>query len=126
MDRFDELVAEAEAASVDGWDFSWLAGRASEERPSWWYARAMGERMAQAAAGLDIQTGGGEVLAGVPRLAARTVATESWPPNLERAAGLLRPRGVAVVAADDRGGHAWQKHTAMNGSFSLGVAVSPP
>ncbi|OXM64834.1 hypothetical protein [Amycolatopsis vastitatis] len=26
---FDELVAEAEAVSVDGWDFSWLDGRPS-------------------------------------------------------------------------------------------------
>ncbi|ONH32821.1 class I SAM-dependent methyltransferase [Pseudofrankia asymbiotica] len=100
-DRFDDLVAEAETAPVDGWDFSWLDGRASEQRPSWGYARAMGERMAHATAGLDIQTGGGEVLAGAPRLAVRTVVTESWPPNLARAAALLRPRGVAVVAADD-------------------------
>ena len=28
---FDELVAEAESASVDGWDFSWLDGRATEQ-----------------------------------------------------------------------------------------------
>lgn len=58
---FDDLVAEAQAASVQGWDFSWLDGRASEERPSWGYARMMGERMAVASAALDIQTGGGEV-----------------------------------------------------------------
>jgi SAM-dependent methyltransferase len=102
-DRFDDLVAEAEAAPVDGWDFSWLDGRASEQRPSWRYAHAMGERMAAAEVGLDIQTGGGEVLAEVPRLAARTAASESWPPNLARAAALLRPRGVAVVAADGNG-----------------------
>lgn len=31
----DELVAETEAVSVDGWDFSWLDGRAGEPRPSW-------------------------------------------------------------------------------------------
>ena len=100
-DGFDDLVAEADAAPVDGWDFSWLDGRATEQRPSWRYAHAMGERMAQAAVALDIQTGGGEVLATVPRLAPRTVATESWRPNLSRAAALLGPRGVAVVAADD-------------------------
>lgn len=98
---FDALVAEAEAVSVDGWDFSWLDGRASEERPSWGYARLMGERMARAQVALDIQTGGGEVLAGVPRLAPVTVATEGWPPNLERAAKLLGPRGVTVVADRD-------------------------
>ncbi|ONH59237.1 SAM-dependent methyltransferase [Frankia sp. CcI49] len=101
MRRFEDLVAEAEAAPVDGWDFSWLDGRASEQRPSWRYAHTMGRRMARATAALDLETGGGEVLGGVPRLATRTAATESWPPNLARAAALLRPRGVLVVAADD-------------------------
>lgn len=101
MDDFDELVAEAEAAPVDGWDFGWLDGRATEQRPSWGYARLMGARMANAAAALDISTGGGEVLAGVPVLPRLTVATESWPPNAARATALLRPRGVAVVTAPD-------------------------
>ncbi|KAA2253882.1 class I SAM-dependent methyltransferase [Solihabitans fulvus] len=98
---FEDLVAEAEAVSVDGWDFSWLDGRATEQRPSWGYQRAMGERMARASAALDIQTGGGEVLAGIPALPALTVATESWPPNLAKATALLHPRGVAVVADQD-------------------------
>lgn len=101
MRSFEELVAEAETVSVDGWDFSWLDGRASEERPSWGYARAMGERMARATAALDIQTGGGEVLAGVPRLPALTVATESWPPNVAKATALLHPLGAVVVADED-------------------------
>jgi SAM-dependent methyltransferase len=98
---FEDLVAEAAAVSVDGWDFSWLQGRASEQRPSWGYARMMGERMATASAALDIQTGGGEVLAGVPRLPVLATATESWPPNVERATQRLHPLGVVVVAHDD-------------------------
>ncbi|ACZ83117.1 class I SAM-dependent methyltransferase [Streptosporangium roseum] len=98
---FEELVAEAESVSVDGWDFSWLDGRATEERPSWGYSRLVAERMAQASAALDVETGGGEVLAGVPRLAPLTVATESWPPNVALATERLRPRGVAVVATGD-------------------------
>ncbi|PTL84262.1 class I SAM-dependent methyltransferase [Vitiosangium sp. GDMCC 1.1324] len=98
---FEELVAEAAAVSVDGWDFSWLDGRASEQRPSWGYQRMMSERMARASAALDIQTGGGEVLAGVPKLPPLTVATESWPPNIAKATRLLHPRGVAVVADED-------------------------
>lgn len=98
---FDELVAEARSAPVDGWDFSWLDGRASEERPSWGYARLLGGRMAGASAALDIQTGGGELLAGLPTLAPVTVATESWPPNLKLAAARLRARGAAVVADDE-------------------------
>src|SRR5215467_12619396 len=101
MDGFDELVAEAEAVPVEGWDFGWLEGRATEQRPSWGYARLMGARMANAAAALDIGTGGGEVLGGVPVLPRLTVATESWPPNVAKATALLRPRGVAVVAVPD-------------------------
>ncbi|MFF9398414.1 class I SAM-dependent methyltransferase [Streptomyces sp. NPDC014744] len=99
--RFDALVAEAATAPVDGWDFSWLDGRATEQRPSWGYARAMADRMGRAGAALDIQTGGGEVLASVPRLPPLVVATEAWPPNVARATALLHPLGVAVVADTD-------------------------
>ncbi|PPG05533.1 SAM-dependent methyltransferase [Pseudoclavibacter sp. RFBI5] len=98
---FEELIAEAEAASVDGWDFSWLDGRASEERPSWGYARLLGERMGRAQASLDIQTGGGEVLALSPVMPPLAVATESFTPNVAKATRLLHPRGVAVVADPD-------------------------
>ncbi len=95
---FDDLVAEAAAVSVDGWDFSWLDGRASEERPPWGYQRLLGERLARVSAALDIQTGGGEVLAGVPKLPPLMAATESWPPNVAKASDLLHPRGAVVVA----------------------------
>jgi SAM-dependent methyltransferase len=98
---FDDLVNEAAAAAVEGWDFSWLKGRASEERPSWGYAKMMAKRMAAASAALDIQTGGGEVLAEVPKLPMLTAATESWPPNVAKATQRLHPRGVVVVAHED-------------------------
>ena len=95
---FEELVAEAGEAPVDGWDFSWLAGRATEERPSWGYQRLMSQRLAASPAVLDIDTGGGEILAGADRFPATMAATESWPPNLTAATKLLHPRGVVVVA----------------------------
>jgi SAM-dependent methyltransferase len=100
---FDELVDEAAAASVEGWDFSWLDGRATEQRTSWGYQRLLRGKLAAATAALDIQTGGGEVLAGVgaESFPPTLVATEGWPPNLERATALLHPLGVAVVAAHD-------------------------
>ncbi|MGW7473455.1 class I SAM-dependent methyltransferase [Streptomyces cyaneofuscatus] len=100
-DRFEALVAEADSVSVDGWDFSWLEGRATEQRPSWGYARAMAGRLGEARAALDIQTGGGEVLAPPPKLPPVTVATESWPPNIARATALLHPLGAVVVADAD-------------------------
>jgi SAM-dependent methyltransferase len=117
---FEELVAEAQDAPVDGWDFSWLDGRASERRPSWGYARLLGDRMAGATAALDIQTGGGEILAGLPRLAPVTVATESWPPNLRLAAARLRERGAAVVADDEE-----PRLPFRTGSFDLVASRHP-
>ncbi|WP_255622504.1 class I SAM-dependent methyltransferase [Pseudonocardia sp. DSM 110487] len=98
---FDDLVSEAEAAPMEGWDFSWLHGRATEERPPWGYQRLLGERLPRVSAALDVQTGGGEVLAGVAAYPPLMVATESWPPNVARATQLLHPRGVAVVADPD-------------------------
>ncbi|MER5785398.1 methyltransferase domain-containing protein [Streptomyces mobaraensis] len=98
---FDDLVAEAASVSVDGWDFSWLDGRATEERPSWGYQKLMAGRLAGASAALDVQTGGGEVLAGASVLPPTMVATESWPPNVAKATALLHPRGAVVVAAPD-------------------------
>jgi SAM-dependent methyltransferase len=95
---FDELVSEAAAAPIDGWDFSWLDGRATEERPSWGYQRLMSQRLATASAGLDIDTGGGEVLAGAEKFPPTMAATECWPPNAALATKLLHPRGVVVVA----------------------------
>lgn len=122
---FEELVAEGASVPTDGWDFSWFEGRATEARPSWGYAVSMAERLGRASAVLDVQTGGGEVLdfalarvadetpgkpateeTSAPSLAAPapepprlTIATEGWPPNVAKATALLRPRGVAVVAA---------------------------
>jgi SAM-dependent methyltransferase len=98
---FDDLLAEGAAVPVEGWDFSWFDGRATEERPSWGYARLMGERMAGASAALDIQTGGGEVLAGIPKPPPTLMATESWPPNAEIARRNLRPLGGVVTATAD-------------------------
>jgi SAM-dependent methyltransferase len=103
---FDELIAEGDAVPVAGWDFSWFDGRATEERPAWGYARLLSERLRRAHAVLDIETGGGEVLAAALRAAASRpavlAATESWPPNVALARRSLAPFGgeVAEVADD--------------------------
>lgn len=97
MRAFDDLVAEAAAADVGGWRFDWLNGRATEEQPPWGYARLRRERLAEVRCALDIDTGGGEVLAEAPTFPQRMVATETWPANLKRAQALLGPRGVEVV-----------------------------
>jgi len=97
---FDSLVDEAAEVSVEGWDFSWLEGRATEERPSWGYRRLLRGRLAKATAALDIQTGGGEVLAGAgaENFPPTLVATDGWLPNVAKATALLHPLGAVVVA----------------------------
>lgn len=96
MRTFDELVAEAESADITGWGFAWLDGRATEERPPWGYSRLLGARLAQISSALDIDTGGGEVIAAAPTLPERMCVTEAWPPNAQRAREVLEPRGVQV------------------------------
>jgi SAM-dependent methyltransferase len=98
---FEELIAEAEAAPIEGWDFTWLEGRATEERPSWRYAERVAERAARTSRMLDLQAGGGEMLAGLPYVPPLMVATEDYPPNVVVAGRRLLPRGAHVVAARD-------------------------
>ena len=38
MIGYEELVAEGAAVPLQGYDFSWFEGRATEERPPWGYA----------------------------------------------------------------------------------------
>lgn len=118
--RFSELVAEGAAVPVGGWDFSWFEGRATEERTPWGYARMIGERMAGVGSVLDVQTGGGEVLATVPQPPPLLVATESWPPNVPVAARHLRPLGGHVVAVADAPALPFR-----TGSFDLVVSRHP-
>jgi SAM-dependent methyltransferase len=102
---FDTLIDEASRQPVDGWDFGWLDGRATEERPSWGYARLLAQRVASSSAVLDLQTGGGEVLsevlAAAARRPARVVATEGWPPNAALARARLAPLGIDVMEVAD-------------------------
>ena len=108
---FRELIAEGDAVPLAGWDFTWFDGRATEERPSWGYSRLVAGRLRGARAALDIQTGGGEVLAAAVRQSsdgarrpgqlAVLAATESWPPNVALARRILEPLGGIVMEVDD-------------------------
>ncbi len=99
----EALIEEGASAPIEGWDFAWLDGRATEERPSWGYSGLVAQRAKGVSSLLDLQTGGGELLAQVPRLPPLTVATEGWEPNVRRAAQRLRPRRAwVVVAQEDR------------------------
>ncbi len=98
---FDDLVAEGNSVPVEGWDFSWFDGRATEERPPWSYLGLVSDRMAYAQAALDIQTGGGEVTAKIPMAPPVLAATESWPPNIAIARRNLAHLGATVTETGD-------------------------
>jgi SAM-dependent methyltransferase len=103
--EFEALITEGAEVPVEGWDFSWFEGRATEQRPSWGYAVLLSERLSQARSALDVQTGGGEVfgwaLERASRRPARLAATESWPPNATLASSRLDLLGVRIVLTAD-------------------------
>jgi SAM-dependent methyltransferase len=116
----ETLLAEGKSVPVEGWDFSWFEGRATEERPPWGYLRLISERMAHADAALDIQTGGGEVTAKIPTGPGTLCATESWPPNLAIARRNLAHLGATVVQAEDDAPLPFD-----DGSFDLVISRHP-
>jgi SAM-dependent methyltransferase len=95
---YEELVAEAVAVPLRGWDFSWLDGRATGSDPSWSYPDIARPLVARSKALLDLDTGGGELLASLGPLPAGTIATEGWEPNLAVARERL---GIDVRFAPD-------------------------
>lgn len=84
---------------MEGWDFTWLraSGRYRIAPLPWSYDDLVRERIAASPDVLDLGTGGGERLASLAPLPPRTVATESYPPNVPMAARRLAPLGGQVV-----------------------------
>jgi SAM-dependent methyltransferase len=97
MADFDELVAEAMTAPFSGWDFSWLDRHTQAEPLPWDYWVRVADLARTRSTMLDMGTGGGEALSRLPVRAARTVATEAWPPNVPVAGRRLLPLGIPVV-----------------------------
>lgn len=97
----DDLLQywEQEAARpFQGWDFSYLAGRYTEDQPPWSYEAHIRTALPLADTVLDIGTGGGEKLLEFrDALPPRTIATEGYPPNIPVARANLAPHGIAVI-----------------------------
>lgn len=118
---FDQLLEEASTARADTWDFSWLDGRATEERPSWRYFDRVRERVATARRLLDIDTGTGNMLADLPQLPPLAVATDSHRPSIQTAAPRLRARAAHVVQTQ----HDRQALPFADASFDLIISRHP-
>ncbi|MET9023493.1 class I SAM-dependent methyltransferase [Actinopolymorpha sp. NPDC004070] len=102
-DTYEDLVADALAAAeaMSGWDFSYLRNRTSGGELSWSYPDLAREAISCSTAVLDLDTGGGELLASLVPLPSYTVATEGWEPNVLAARERLEPLGVDVRRAQE-------------------------
>jgi SAM-dependent methyltransferase len=95
--RYEDLVGEAAGVPISGWEFAWLDGRAVGSEPSWSYLDLARPLVLRARSLLDLDTGGGELLATLAPLPRHTVAVESWTPNVPVARDRLGRYGVSVV-----------------------------
>ncbi len=95
--QYEQLVGEAVGVPITGWEFAWTDGRAVGSEPSWSFPGLARPLIRRAASLLDLDTGGGELLAELAPLPAHTVAVESWAPNVAVARDRLAPFGVSVV-----------------------------
>jgi SAM-dependent methyltransferase len=93
----DDLNTAAAGASLTGWEFAWLDGLAVAAEPSWSYPEIARPLVRPAGSLLDLDTGGGELLAELAPLPPYTVAVESWARNTPIARERLAPFGVEVL-----------------------------
>ena len=112
---FDELIDGVAGRRLEGWDFSFLAGRLEADEEPWNYAERVNALAASSRSLLDLGTGGGEFLSAVRPRPGLTVATEGWMPNVAVADARLRPLGIGVVAVEGAPDNAVQRFTDVEG-----------
>lgn len=107
---FDELLQEAQACPLVGWDLS-LGGRITTTATPWNFERTVEAHARRSSDMLDMGTGGGEWLSRLAFRPQRTVATEGWAPNVAVARERLAPLGVEVVEVEGADDNALQDGT---------------
>ena len=96
-----QWLEEERIAHMQGWDFSHIRGRYSEEDDlPWDYLQVIRRFLKKEHHLLDTDTGGGEFLLTIGHPHAQTAATEGWAPNIELCREKLSPLGVDFRPAD--------------------------
>ena len=96
--------SEERIAHIQGWDFSHIAGRYTEEDDlPWDYREVILRHLTPEMKILDIDTGGGEFLLSLNYPHENTAATENYQPNVELCRETLLPLGIDFKAADGKG-----------------------
>jgi len=96
-EQFLGLVDAAMAVPLRGWDFCFLAGRTTSQPLPWDYLELARLAARRARRVLDVDTGGGDVLAAIAPPAG-SIAVEPHPPDLALAAATLSPHHIEVRA----------------------------
>jgi SAM-dependent methyltransferase len=117
--RYEDLVGEAVGVPITGWEFAWLDGRAIGFDPTWSYPELARPLLRRAGSLLDLDTGGGEMLAELAPLPSPTVAVESWVPNVPVARERLAPFGVSVVTELPGGEHEFDVVLSRHGRLPI-------
>jgi SAM-dependent methyltransferase len=106
MTAFDKLLEEwltEEASVFQGWDFSRLEGRMTEEPLPWNYREVVDQYLKSEHKLLDMGAGGGELLLSLRHPFQNTCTTEAYPPNIELCLKRLAPLGITVRQIADDG-----------------------
>lgn len=94
----EDLLDEGFGLDVEAhWGAGFLTGRYLPGETSWTWAGVVDPRLSGVAALLDLGTGEGGILAGLPGLPALTVATEEWLATVPAATRTLQPSGIHLV-----------------------------
>jgi SAM-dependent methyltransferase len=94
-DSVESAMTPVLGERASGYEFAWLDGRPGE--PTWSYVELARNLVRRAGSLLDLDTGGGELLAELAPLPPHTVAVESWARNTPVARDRLTPFGVTVL-----------------------------
>ncbi len=101
MESLIQQWKKDEQAPFEGWDFSYIQGRYTEEKPPWSYRDLAADLVKQSQSVLDVATGGGEIFASLAPFPGRATAIEGYQPNIEVAKQRLAPLGVHVLGVDE-------------------------
>ena len=97
----EEWLKEEKMAHIQGWDFSHIYGRYSEEENlPWDFRTVINKYLKNDMKLLDMETGGGEFLLSLNHPTHNTSATEGYQPNVELCKKVLLPLGIDFKKAD--------------------------
>ncbi|WAG61010.1 class I SAM-dependent methyltransferase [Clostridium estertheticum] len=94
--KLKEYWLSEEKKIFEGWDFSYIAERKSEEPLPWNYDKMVHQYLSANSILLDMGTGGGEHLLTLKHPYNNTFATEAYQPNFELCKKTLMPLGIGV------------------------------